>query len=724
MSETTFSACPACNAAPFAEQTALGDDAHGNVVLTLPTIHCAACISAVERTLSAMPNVTSARVNLTLKRATIETDAAVPVEDFIKELGAIGYEAHELDPSLLMQSEMERAARKLLTRLAVSGFAMMNVMLLSVAVWSGADGITRDMFHWISAMIAVPATIYAAQPFFTSAWSVLRHRHLNMDVPISLAILLALVTSLYETTLSGEHAYFDAAISLTFFLLAGRYLDHRTRSMARSAAQELSALEVPRAIVRRDGRDETVGVKSLVVGDILVIRPGARLPVDGDVIDGTSEVDRSILTGETRPEFVNIGHALRAGELNLTGPLLVRATAVGQDTSLHQISELVAIAESGRSKYTSIADKAASLYAPGVHILSAISFIGWFLYSGDLRMSLNIASAVLIITCPCALGLAVPAVTTAASGRLYKKGLLIKSATALERIAQIDTVVFDKTGTLTNGTPRLVSLPIAQATHLQIAATLASHSSHPLSRALLSALDAQGMSRAQVTDVNEVPGFGIEGRFDGMLVRLGRAEWVGATHDQGTATFLAIGDQTPIGFEFADTLRLGARDLINELKAQGLDVHILSGDTELAVKSVAQDLGITTFAAGETPISKAAYISSLHASGKTVLMIGDGLNDTAALTTAHVSISPASALDAARVASDIVFLGARLDQLVGVVGVADQSQRRIKENFQIATLYNVVAVPIAIAGLATPLIAALAMSLSSITVSLNALRIK
>jgi Cu2+-exporting ATPase len=545
-----------------------------------------------------------------------------------------------------------------------------------------------------------------------------------MDVPISLAILLALVTSLYETTLSGEHAYFDAAISLTFFLLAGRYLDHRTRSMARSAAQELSALEVPRAIVRRDGRDETVGVKSLVVGDILVIRPGARLPVDGDVIDGTSEVDRSILTGETRPEFVNIGHALRAGELNLTGPLLVRATAVGQDTSLHQISELVAIAESGRSKYTSIADKAASLYAPGVHILSAISFIGWFLYSGDLRMSLNIASAVLIITCPCALGLAVPAVTTAASGRLYKKGLLIKSATALERIAQIDTVVFDKTGTLTNGTPRLVSLPIAQATHLQIAATLASHSSHPLSRALLSALDAQGMSRAQVTDVNEVPGFGIEGRFDGMLVRLGRAEWVGATHDQGTATFLAIGDQTPIGFEFADTLRLGARDLINELKAQGLDVHILSGDTELAVKSVAQDLGITTFAAGETPISKAAYISSLHASGKTVLMIGDGLNDTAALTTAHVSISPASALDAARVASDIVFLGARLDQLVGVVGVADQSQRRIKENFQIATLYNVVAVPIAIAGLATPLIAALAMSLSSITVTLNALRIK
>src|SRR5210317_1238660 len=372
MSETTFSACPACNAAPFAEQTALGDDAHGNVVLTLPTIHCAACISAVERTLSAMPNVTSARVNLTLKRATIETDAAVPVEEFIKELGAIGYEAHELDPSLLMQSEIERAARKLLTRLAVSGFAMMNVMLLSVAVWSGAEGITRDMFHWISALIAVPATLYAAYPFFANAWGALRGRVLNMDVPISLAILLALGTSIYETSLSGEHAYFDAAISLTFFLLAGRYLDHRTRSIARSAAQELSALEVTKAVIRKDGQDTTVPISQVQVGDTVILRPGARMPLDGVVIQGQSEIDRSILTGETRPEFVTIGSELRAGEVNLTGPLELRATAVGQDTSLAKISQLVAIAESGRSKYTSIADKAAQLYAPGVHILSEI----------------------------------------------------------------------------------------------------------------------------------------------------------------------------------------------------------------------------------------------------------------------------------------------------------------------------------------------------------------
>lgn len=724
MSHVSISACPACNAAPLAQQTAVIDTAPSDIVLTLPTIHCAACISAVERHLNALPDVTSARVNLTLKRVNIKTATPVESERFIAALRDIGYEAHELDPSLLAQTEMDRAARRLLTRLAVSGFAMMNVMLLSVAVWSGAEGATRDMFHWISALIAVPATLYAAQPFFVSAWGVLTRRHLNMDVPISLAILLALGTSLYETSLSGEHAYFDAAISLTFFLLAGRYLDHRTRSIARSAAQELSALEVPRALVLRDDKEVVVNAKTLSVDDILVIRPGARVPVDGVVTQGTSEVDRSILTGETRPEFVGVGQSLRAGELNLTGPLLVRATAVGKDTSLHQIAELVAIAESGRSKYTSIADKAAQLYAPGVHILSALSFLGWFAYSQDLRMSLNIAAAVLIITCPCALGLAVPAVTTAASGRLYKKGLLIKSATALERLATVDTVVFDKTGTLTNGTPELIAVPNAADLDLQIAAGLAAHSQHPLSQALSRGLTTHWVKASALDDVTEVPGFGVEARHNDVTVRLGRAEWVGATSGDRTATYLRIGEAAPIEFQFQDIMRQGARELIDDFRAQGIEVHVLSGDTLPAVERTAKGLGIQHFAANESPQSKARYIADLQNRGKSVLMVGDGLNDTAALTTANVSISPSSALDAARVASDVVFLGDRLDQLVGVIDLARKSQRRIRENFQIASFYNVIAVPVAIAGFATPLIAALAMSLSSITVTLNALRVK
>ena len=723
MTHAPISACPACNAAPMAQNLADTDHMAGHILLNVPTVHCAVCISSIEKTLNAFDGVKEARVNLTLRRATIDTTRPMDVQVFIQALDQIGYPAYELDASLLGQSAMEQTARPLLTRLAVSGFAMMNVMLLSIAVWSGAEGITRDMFHWISALIAVPATLYAAYPFFANAWGALRGRVLNMDVPISLAILLALGTSIYETSLSGEHAYFDAAISLTFFLLAGRYLDHRTRSIARSAAQELSALEVTKAVIRKDGQDITVPVSQVQVGDTIILRPGARIPLDGVVIHGQSEIDRSILTGETRPEFVTIGSELRAGEVNLTGPLELRATAVGQDTSLAKISQLVAIAESGRSKYTSIADKAAQLYAPGVHILSALSFVGWYLYSQDLRMSLNIAAAVLIITCPCALGLAVPAVTTAVSGRLFQKGLLIKSATAIERLAQVDTVVFDKTGTLTDGDLTLIDLPPATAEQMQISHALARSSAHPLAQALAAGLAAQGVAEIQLDQIQEHPGYGVSALYRGQQVRMGRAEWVGATPRDHTATWVQIGDDI-LEFGFADQTRGGAVDLITDLQQAGIDVQILSGDGLAPVSRVAAALGVTAYYPNQTPETKAAHIAQLQAQGRHVLMIGDGLNDTAALTSAHVSISPATALDAARVASDIVFLGQRLDSLIGIIALSQTAQRRIRENFQLASLYNVLAVPVAIAGFATPLIAALAMSLSSITVTLNALRMK
>jgi Cu2+-exporting ATPase len=438
------SACPACSAAPAAEALAAADvtdDAH--IVLSLPTIHCAACMSKVEKALNARPDVHTARVNLTLKRVSIEARPDVTAAEMIPAVQAAGYEAHELDATALSATQTDKAGRELLMRLAVAGFAAMNVMLLSIAVWSGAEGPTRDLFHWISAAIVLPAVGFSGMPFFRNAWTALSARSLNMDVPISLAILLALGTSLWETSLSGEHAYFDAAIALTFFLLTGRYLDHRTRSVARSAAEELAALEVPRAWRVTGETEEHVSVADLAVGDLIHVRPGGRMPVDGEITIGTSELDRSLLTGETLPVYAEPGRAVSAGEVNLTGPLTIRATAVGRDTSLHRMADLVSIAESGRSRYTSLADRAAKLYAPGVHILSALAFVGWLAYSGDLRIALNIAAAVLIITCPCALGLAVPAVTTAASGRLFKQGLLIKDATALERLAQVDTVVFD-----------------------------------------------------------------------------------------------------------------------------------------------------------------------------------------------------------------------------------------------------------------------------------------
>jgi len=678
----------------------------------------------VEATLNAQPGVHEARVNLTLKRASIDADPAVTAEDLIGLLDKIGYPAHELDAGTIAATETDKAGRELLMRLAVAGFASMNVMLLSVSVWSGAADATRDLFHWISAAITLPTIAFSGQPFFRNAWSALKNGRLNMDVPIVLAIVLAVVTSLWETSLSGEYAYFDAALALTFFLLAGRYLDHRTRSIARSAAEELAALEVPRALLLVDGDPIETPIAEIKVGDLVLVRPGGRMPVDGEIVEGRSELDRSLLTGETLPVFAEQGLRVSAGEINLTGPLTVRASAVGQDSSLHQMAELVAVAESGRNRYTSLADSAAKLYAPGVHILSALSFVGWLIYSGDVRTALNIAAAVLIITCPCALGLAVPAVTTAASGRLFKKGLLIKHATALERLAEVDTVVFDKTGTLTNGAPVLEAVQSYDDLDLSVASALAFGSSHPLSKSLVEAAGRTGVTPAEVDGLEEIPGYGTKGIWQGVPVLLGRAAWVGAQPMASTATYLKIGEAAPVAFRFVDAIRQGAVDTVKALQDAGKEVILLSGDTAPAVEALAETLQITRWTAEALPSDKVQRIQELTAKGHKVLMVGDGLNDTAALSAAHISISPASALDAARVASDIVLLGHDLEPIADALSTAVSATKRIRENFRIATVYNVIAVPIAIIGLATPLVAALAMSTSSITVSLNALRLR
>ena len=692
--------------------------------LSLPTIHCAACISKIETGLNAHPDVISARVNLTLKRVQIETTPDTDAEALVAHVELLGYEAHELDAAALHTTATDKAGRELLMRLAVAGFASMNVMLLSVAVWSGASDATRDLFHWISAAITLPAIAFAGQPFFRNAWSALRVGRLNMDVPITLAILLALSTSLWETALSGHHAYFDAALTLTFFLLAGRYLDHRARAVARSAAEELSALEVPRATRLKGDTEEEVALAELSIGDLILVRPGGRLPVDGIVTEGTSELDRSFLTGETLPVRVEAGQTVSAGEINLTGPLTVQANAVGSDTSLRRMADLVAIAESGRSRYTSLAERAAKLYAPGVHILSAAAFVGWYIATLDVRTALNIAAAVLIITCPCALGLAVPAVTTAASGRLFRKGMLIKHETALERLAEVDTIIFDKTGTLTTGAVELMNGDSIPTHNFALAMGLAQGSSHPLARAIVAEGKGRGITPAKLQSVQEVPGYGSRALWNGQDVRLGRAGWAGGDAGDHTETFLSNGDNPAIRFEFKDQLRPGAKEAVMALSEAGYQIHLLSGDSTSAVQSLAKEIGITHWVSQALPSDKADQVRSMAEEGRRVLMVGDGLNDTAALREAHVSISPASALDAARVASDIVLMGSDLTTISVACSTAHAATRRIRENFGIATIYNVVAVPLAIAGLATPLIAAAAMSTSSITVAFNALRLR
>jgi Cu2+-exporting ATPase len=723
---TAVSACPACVAAPAAAEVARAAQAAepARLLLSVPGAHCAACISTIERGLSKVPGVRSARMNLTLRRVSVEAEPWVTAAQLIPEVGRLGYQAHELDAGMLGATDTDAEGRDLLMRLAVAFFAMMNVMLLSVAVWSGAEDATRDLFHWISGAIALPTVIFSGQPFFRSAWGALRHLRANMDVPISLALVLASTVSLFETIHSGEHAYFDAVVMLTFFLLVGRYLDHRTRAAARSAARELAALEVPRALRVTATGEAVVAVADLHPGDIVRVLPGARVPADGIVEGGESEIDRSLLTGETLPAFAGPGSPLMAGEVNLTGPLTLRVTAAGRDSALHRIADLVAVAEAGRGRFRSISDRAVRFYTPFVHTTAFLSFLGWYWVTADLRLSLNVAAAVLIITCPCALGLAVPVVLTTASGRLFRKGLLVKDGTALERLAEVDTVVFDKTGTLTLGRPEPTNLGDHPQRVRELALALAQGSAHPLARALVEACRSAGVCPADVDAIVEVPGHGVEGTFRGQRLRLGRADWVGARGGDATAAWLRLGDGPTAQFTFADRPRAGAEELVAALRARGVGLHLLSGDADAPVAQLAARLGIDHVRSGVLPEEKAAYVERLKAEGRKVLMVGDGLNDTAALAAAHVSISPASALDAARTASDVVLLGENLAPVADALDVAGRAVRLMRGNIVISNLYNLVAVPIAILGFATPLAAAIAMSTSSVTVTANALRLR
>lgn len=721
-------ACGACAALP--EAGAPGSHAPEPAPLrrfdlSLPEIYCADCITGVERTLETEPGVAAARVNLTLKRVAVTAEDVPGAEErLIAALGARGYPARPLDPAALAATRVDAEGRDLLARIGVAGFAMMNVMLLSISVWSGAEASTRDLMHWISAAIAIPAVAFAGVPFFRSALRALRAGRFDMDVPISTAICMTIGVSLWETALSGAHAFFDAALMLTFFLLIGRYLAHLTRASARSAAAELAALEVHMATrVTAEGGRETVPVDALRPGDTVAVAAGGRIPADGTVASGRSEIDSAMLTGETMPEAVAAGALVRAGMMNLSGPLLVTVEALGEDTLLKQIARLVETAERSRNRYASLAERAARLYSPIVYTCGIAALLWWGLTSGDWRHAVNVAAAVLIVTCPCALGLAVPSVLTAASGRLFRRGVLLKDGAALERLGEVDAVAFDKTGTLTTGHPALTNAADLAPEDLALAAALAEDSAHPLARAVAAA--AAGVRLPRLTGRRELAGLGIEAELGGRTVRLGRAEWLGAPADRDeTTTWLSRGpDTAPVALSFVDAPRPDAAEAVAGLRAAGLPVTLLSGDAPAPVARLARTVGISDWIARATPQSKVAALEAQAATGRRVLMVGDGLNDAAALAAAHVSMSPASAVDASRSAADLILLGNDLSRVPASIALARAARRRIVENFAFAFAYNVITIPIAFSGQVTPLVAAIAMSTSSIVVCLNALRL-
>ena len=713
------------------------DEADGSRSLSLMIegIHCGACVWLIEAVLARESGVLSARVNMTTRRLALswdpnQTDADTLVAAVIR----LGYGLVPYDPALLGRAS-QRQESHLLRALAVAGFATGNVMLLSVAVWAGhfqgMGSATRDLLHWISALIALPAIAYAVRPFLRSAVTAVRAGGINMDVPISLAVILASGMSLQQTIVGAEHAYFDSAVALLFFLLIGRYLDLRARGKARSAAEHLMTLGATAVtIVDPSGGRRLIPPAQVMPGMTAFVVAGERIGVDGVVRAGTSDIDTGLINGETVPTGVAPGSRVFAGTFNLSGPLTIEVSAVGEDTLLAEIARLMEAAEQGRGQYVALADRVARSYGPVVHILAATTFAGWWLIGGiPWQGALLNAIAVLIITCPCALALAVPAVQVIASGRLLRQGILIKSGTALERLAAADVVAFDKTGTLTEGRPELILTPAIDGALLVEAARLGAASKHPLARALVDAAAAAGCRTQMAAEVREVPGCGLTMPTPHGPIRLGNRAFCGIAagvegdDDVGPELWFVRPDQPPARFAFRDRLRVDAAAVVQSLHERGLDVVLLSGDRRAAVAAVAAEVGIDAWHAGCQPADKCRLLAQKAEEGRRVVMIGDGLNDAPALAAAYVSMSPSSAVDLSQTAADLVFQGARLAPVIETIDVARRATRLIKENFALTFAYNVLTIPLAVAGLVIPLIAAIAMSASSLIVILNALRL-
>jgi Cu2+-exporting ATPase len=686
--------------------------------LIVSGLTCGACVWLVEQALAAEPDVLKARASLSTRRLTIAWRGPQSrARDLAGLVARLGFRVAPWSPACLRATEDEEG-RALVRALGIAAFGSMNVMLVSIAVWVGTDmePATRHLMHWLAALIALPTVLVAGMPFYRSAWGAIRAGRVNMDLAVSLGVIATTLMSLSETFRNGDYTWFDGATSLLALLLAGRVLDRGMRRRARQSAAELLALqEGSVALLLADGSTRAVPVDSVRAGDALLVAAGERLRLDG-VADAPVLLDIAATTGESVPREMPAGEALPAGAVNMGAAFTLRVTAAAKDGSLAQLARLLERAEQGRGRFVSIADRAARAYVPVVHVVALATFLGWWLGAGVAwQAALVPAVAALIVTCPCGLAIAVPAVQVAAVGALFRRGVLVASPTALERLASADTAVLDKTGTLTEGRPEWIEAPVDPAV-LREAAAMARNSRHPLAQALARVVEVPAAE-----GVREIPGRGL---VRGSR-RLGSPAFCGVAEEQAGSgmvlCFVEAGAE-PVVFRFADRLRADSGEAVAALQQLGLATELLSGDGAEAVEQAAAATGIGPWQARATPADKAARIEALRAAGRRPLMVGDGLNDTAALALAHVSVSPGTGTDMAQAASDLVLRSAGLGALPVAIRVARRAQRLARQNIAFSLAYNLVAVPMAVLGLVTPLVAALVMASSSIIVILNALR--
>ncbi|MFI2811536.1 MULTISPECIES: heavy metal translocating P-type ATPase [Microbulbifer] len=692
-------------------------------------ITCAACVWLIEQHLGAIPGVEKVSVNASTHRAQLVFDPGqVTPSSLFAALADIGYRPA---PATAAGSEqlLLRERRTALRRLGVAGLGTMQVMMFAIALYfGGSSGIEAEMeryFRWVSLLVATPVVLFAAQPFFRGAWRSLRNRHLSMDVPVSLAIGLAYVSSLYATVFNTGEVYFESISMFTFFLLLGRTIEMRARHRAGLASGGLAQL-LPITATRLDGDTEIqVPVTALHPDDRILLRPGDTIPADGEVLEGCSGVDESLLSGESALQAKQAGSRVYAGSVNGDSSLVVRVTAAGESTRLSAIERLVERAQLEKPHQVALADRVAGWFVAAVLLAAGGAFLFW--WQVEPERAFWIALSVLVVTCPCALSLATPAALAAATLRLQQLGLLVAGGGLLETLPRISRVVFDKTGTLTRGEPRVLDIQCrrddwdAQRVR-DVAAALESHSNHPLARAFRA-----WRGNAVASGVQVHTGRGLEGIVGGQRLRLGRADFAGRGEEPPgrEGQWLLLGDNTGAiaWIAIGDRLRASAAPAVAALGSRGLDVELLSGDQSAEVARVAGAAGIDEHRAGAAPEDKLERVHELQRAGERVLMVGDGLNDVPVLSGADASVALMSAADLAQSRADAILLRGDLQVLPQALELALQCRRIVRQNLAWALGYNALALPLAVCGLVPPWVAALGMSASSLIVVLNALRL-
>jgi len=723
--------------ADFVQQ--LSDDSR-EASLILEGITCAACVWLNEQHIASLDGVLEVQVNYSSRRAWVRWDEArIKLSEILQAIHAIGYQAHPYNPEQ-QQALQQKERRSQIRRLAIAGLFGMQVMMVSISLyagaWSGMERNFENLFRWLSLGLTLPVLLFSASIFFRSAWYDLLNHRVSMDVPVSLGIGIAFLSSVVATVRGMGEIYFDSVVMFTFLLLVSRYFEWTVRQRSNESVERL-AHALPLMANRLDeGSEEVIAASLLKVDDVVLIRPGETIPADGEVLVGESSVDESLLSGESRPVHKRIGDHLVGGSINIENPLQVRVLSVGSDTVLSSIYAMIERAQADKPPIAQLADRIASRFILAILTVAAlVASYWWFQSSEDW---LEITLAVIIVTCPCALSLATPAAISAALSRLQGLGLLVKRGQAIDALDKVTHLVFDKTGTLTLGKPTLSQVLYDDSVDrdfcLQVAASMESYSEHPLAQAIIRAGDSVYLP---VKNLVNQSGGGLKAIIQGRQYAIGsinfietfsamriNPDWLEkADKDAATVVALAQSDKILALFILHDEIRADAINLIQAIKASGRKLILMTGDSEASARQVASSTGIEEYYANLKPEQKMARVKALQDDGAIVLMVGDGINDAPVLSNADVSIAMGDASALAKTSADIVMLGNRLASIIDGLSLSTKSQLIIRQNLAWALGYNICAIPAAAAGYITPWMAAIGMSLSSLIVVINALRL-